>query len=111
AWPIELPPGVDEVLRRIAAGHPANGFREEVEPRRVEAATERQVRVEPRAIRECRPVIDRQNEQNLPSVAGDEIHQRAHSRAFGSVARAAWAACPSAKSIMSRSPGDRPTAV
>jgi hypothetical protein len=51
---------------------------EEVEPRRVEPATERQVGDEAAPVVERVEIVEADDEQDLAGVAGDEIHPRAH---------------------------------
>src|SRR5206468_349717 len=102
-----------EVGRTVAAGDRPDGLREEVQPRWIEAAAEGEVGVEARAIVEAGPVLDRDRQEDLRLRASDEVHERAHQAAVpgpccDGATPLTHPARSSAKSIMSRSPGERP---
>ncbi len=98
----ELAAGVEEIARLGRAGHGPAGLGEEVEPGRVETAPEREMGVEAGRVVEAVPVVDAHGEEDLLGLAGDEVHQGGHRQRAGPC---------SAKSMRSRSPGERPNVV
>src|SRR5205085_6896135 len=72
--------GIEEIRRLVVAGHGPDGLAEEVEPRRVEAAAQREVGLEAVGVAQPRLVLDGEREQDLPGLASDEVHHTAHGR-------------------------------
>src|SRR5436190_6679886 len=58
AGPVQLASGIQEARRLVGGGDRPDRLREQVQPGRVETATERQVGVEPARVLEAGPVID-----------------------------------------------------
>ena len=107
---LELAARVEEVDRVVPLGHRPDGLGEQVEPRGVEPAAERQVGDEAVGLVERGDVVDREREHDVARIAGHEVHEAAHRDSLRP-GQAGSRASSSAKKIMSRSPGDRPAAV